>query len=556
MKKLVCIIVSVVVMLTTLTACGPNVQNNNDDNSTKTILNVYNFNGGVGSEWIDTIEKWFEKEYAETCFEPGTSKKGVDVKVAKGTDVMTGNLKEQTYSVVFTEAVSVFGLASSGDLLPITDLVTSSLSDVTGGQETGTIEDKLDGTLKGALKAVNNEYYMLPHYETYAGVSYDVKVFEDYGLYFKQGGGWTSSKEEMTVGPDGRKGTYDDGLASSVEEFSLLMKKISDENVTPFVWATAYDNYTSRFLIGMEASLCGYDQYQLNYNFGKDSSVTSGKADIITGFENGKPIISKGVDITPANGYLMNQNVGKYYAIKLFEEILSKSYYYEDSDSTLGGEMAQGQYIYSDLTGDPIAMLIEGSYWYNEGEDYFTRSESMFKDRAKNRKFAWMPLPVQIEGSVKEGEYHTQTLVNANCSYAFINANVKNNANTENLAKLFFKYCYTNKALVDFFLTTGLFKGVSTDMTGIDISSLENYKQSIYYTKQNSKVSHVISDNKITIADFKQEIYDWASMIDGTTYDFPIQAFTARDKKDAEKYFKGMWKTKNEWNEKYSNYLD
>lgn len=555
MKKILSVAIAILCMFTCFTGCvRPTPQGNNNSNQTE--LHVYGYNGGVGNEWLYAMESSFEQKYAETEFEPGSGKKGVDVVVSKGLDTMTTNIPQQKYAIVFTEQAYPFTLSASGDLLPITDMVQSSLADITDGKEDVSIESKLDTTVAASLKAIRGEYYTLPHYEAYSGITYDVKVFEDNALFFKNGGGWTSIESEKAVGPDGKKGTYDDGLPTSVEEFITLMDQMVAVNVTPFIWTGAYDLYIIRYLIGMEASLSGYDEYMLNYNFGNDSVVKSGTAKVITGFNGQTPIVESKA-ISNETGYYMMQTESKYYSQKILEKILSNAEYYSPyMDDTLTASGAQGQFIMSDLQSntEPVAMLIEGSYWYNEAGDYFDRAENTYKVKAKDRKFAWMPLPVQIKGSVQEGEHHTQTLVSANSSYVFINGNIKDDENLVKLAKLFLKHCYTNESLVNFYLTTGLFKGVATDLTGVDISSMDYYKQSIAKVKANSKVCSIISDNPITMNAYKSVLTDYDSIIDGDPFTYPINAFEKG--KTAEQYFQGMWIEEQTWRNSYKDFFN
>lgn len=559
MKKLVSILLAICCVISCLGGCGARERNDEQSDQSKTELKVYCTSGGVGEEWLKRAEKFFEEKYAETKFEPDTDKVGVDIIVKSGRDTMTGNIKQQEYSVIFSEDVPTFSLSSSNSLLPITDIVTSSLSDVTDGKETVTIESKLSDSYKTSLTAIDGEYYMLPHFETYSGLSYNKKVFVDKSLYFKKGGGWTSVDSEKTVGPDGKANTHDDGLPSSMEEFYVLMDRMIERNVVPFIWMGRGGQYITRLLSGIDASLSGYDEYMLNYNFGKDGVVSSGSADIVTSFTGNKPNTEK-VNITPANGYLMRQRESAYYALELLEKIYSSSNYYSEYiDENLTHLMAQGQFIYSDLQGKPIAMLMEGSYWYNEADDYLRRAESTYKIDRKDMQFEWMPLPVKVSGTVVEGEEHTQTLLSANNSYAFINANVKNDPNKEALAKTFFKYCYSNEMLVDFFLTTGLFKGVKTDVSGVDLSTIDHYKRSIAINVNNSKIATTISDNEITVRSLTLAFNEWGSTfkVDGANQSFllPNSVFKS-GKASAADYFKGMWLTNENWLSKYQDIIN
>lgn len=556
-KKLLSIIVAALICVTSLGAFGCNRPDNGGlptGDPNKTWLFVYNYNGGVGTDWLYEIEKSFEEKYKDTIFEPDTNKKGVDIVISPGKDNMTGSLRSQVYDVIFSEIVPYNDMAAQGSLLPLTDMVKSSLSDVTDGKETVTIESKLTTSQKAALTAINDEYYVLPHYEVYSGLTYDAKVFSDWQLYFKAGGGWTSEESEKSVGPDGIKGSYDDGLPSSIEELMTLMDRSSKFLVAPFIWTGAYESYTSRLLVGLHGALAGHDEFMLNYNYGKDSGVNGGKARIITGFNGTTPIVQE-MDITPETGYLLKQQESKYYALKVLEKILSNSKYYSSKiTGVLDHESAQTEYIYADLENNPVAMLIEGSYWYNEAKDSRKRSENTYKEKAKNRQFKWMPLPTQVSGSVTEGNGKKQTLVDSISSYAYINANNENDPIICDLAKTFLKYCYSEEALQNFVLQTGVFKGVSVNMDNVDISGVNSFYQSIINVRKNADVAYPVSDNKIYMHAFVNPLMDWQTVVDGVPYDYPIDGFQSRV--SAEKYFKGMWSNETSWKNAYKDYFN
>ena len=447
-------------VLVSATACKttpPGLKPEESGKDDVTILSVYNFDGGVGTKWLENLKPKFEEQFKDVSFEEG--KKGVTIDIVPGKSDIASVLA-QGYNVVFSEEVLFNDFAAQGKILDISDMVTASLSDVSNGVETGTIEEKLDESQKKALKAKNNKYYALPHYEVYTGLTYDADLFKEKALYFAKDGGWTDEEDEMTCGPDGDYSTkYDNGLPSSYEEFYTLMNKMVDESVAPFVFAGQLPRYTNDLLAGLWAAYSGKDEFLLNVNF--DSEGTNTKARIIE-FNNGKPV-EKEVSINKENGYLMSQQSGKYYAYEFLEKITSSSDYLSPKvTGSLAHTGAQEQFIYSNLEGKtlPIGMLIEGSYWYNEARDYILRSENTYKDKAKNRNLAWMPLPRQYSGTVTEGNGTKNTLLETLTSFAVINSSIKDNEGLVNCAKTFLKYCYTNQSLANFTIDSGTPKGV------------------------------------------------------------------------------------------------
>ena len=273
-----------------LSACGTTGGSDKVEevDPTKSQLYVYNYDGGIGTEWLYQAEQRFEDLYKDVSFEEG--KTGVQVRVEKGKSNLDG-IANSPYNVFFTEQVVYNSLIANNYLLDISDIVKSPLSSVEGCTETGTIEGKLSEEQRKAITAVDGKYYVLPHYECYTGVTYDRDLFNKKNLFIKNGGGYTNLKGDLSVGPDGIKGTYDDGLPSSYEEFYKLMSRMLSYNITPFIYSGMYSTYTNNLVTGLWTAYEGKDSFMLNVNFGSGSEANGVKANIVTGFNGDDPII-------------------------------------------------------------------------------------------------------------------------------------------------------------------------------------------------------------------------------------------------------------------------
>lgn len=556
MKRLMCILFAIALLFTTVGCRGG--EDKDPDEATKTVLEVYNMDGGVGTDWLYAVAEKFENTYKDTEFEPGSGKKGVKVKISKGKDDMLSSLNSQKYNVVFTENVMYNDLISQKSILDITDIVAEeTLEDVSGGKEKGKIADKLTAEQVSAFTALDGKHYVLPHFEVYAGISYDADLFAapENSFYISKTGGWTSEKSEKSVGPNGIAGDYDDGLPSSMEEFYQLMDRMGSRGVKAFIWSGEYSSYVNRLLVGIQASLSGKDEYMLKFTYGNKSSANSAK--IITGFNSAGVPQTETRDITLQTGYLTEQLESKYYALEMLSKILSSEKYYSTKISGVLSHLgAQEEYIYSNLDKEePVAMLIEGSYWYNEAKDAFKRSENEYKEEAKNRNFAWMPLPVQVSGSVKEGEGRRNTLVESNSSFALINSNIKDNENLVKLAKLFLKFCYTDENLNLFTQYTGLPKGVKYQLTETTRKALNNYSSSLFALRENSDIIYPYADNKIFIYNQSMLFDTWGSNVKGTPYVNPYTAFKT-DKVKANDYFSGGFISAEAWESANGDYFN
>lgn len=552
-KSIIALVLVIATVMSLLAGCG---NGKNAVDSTKTHLSVLCYDGGIGSEWMKNAAKRFEAKYANVSFEEG--KMGVVIDITNDKLDGKNGVTTTPYAIWFTESVNFNELIATEQIVDISDIVTGSLSEISDGVETGSIEDKLAPEYKEALTAVDGKYYCVPHYEVYTGLVYDVDLFDEYGYYFSTKGGFTNVAEDKTVGPDGVKGSKDDGLPSSYEELYTLMDQMVADGVIPFTWVGSSENYVNDMFAGLQVAYAGKDEFMLNVTF--DSSRSNTQATIIDSF-NGNTPVEKKVTITSENGYLMSRQAGKYYAFELMEKIMSNDSYHTKLDKSTSHLDTQEKYILSNLRAGekPIAMMIEGSYWYNEATEALKRSVNTYKDQAEGRRFGWMPLPVQYKGSVTEGNGRKNTVLETLNSVAFINAKYKNDPVISDLAKKFLQFCYTDESLVEFSVTTGLPKCVNYTIPEDKLALIDNYFQKdILDTKMNSDVVYPYSDNPIFVNDqnafmFNQGSPVWAGSYDGRTstnyYTALKTGVTAQD------YFFASAIDEETWNSKYGEYL-
>lgn len=555
-KKLIALVLAIVTLLSVVSMAGCGGGETQVD-ATKTHLSVLSYDGGIGSQWLKNAAKRFEEKYANVSFEEG--KMGVVIDITNDKLDGKNGVTTTPYAVWFSESVNYNDLIATGQIVDISDIVTGSLSEISDGAETGSIEDKLSAEYAEALTAIDGKYYCLPHYEVYTGLVYDIDLFDEYGYYFSVNGGFTFDAEEKTVGPDGVKGTKDDGLPSSYEELYTLMDQMVADGVVPFTWVGAHENYVNDLFAGLQAAYAGKDEFLLNVNF--DSSISNTQATIIDSFDGDTPVESK-VTITNENGYLMSLQAGKYYAFELMEKIMSNDSYHTKMDKSTSHLDTQEKYILSSLKAGekPIAMMIEGTYWYNEAAEALKRSVNTYKERAEGRRFGWMPLPVQYEGSVTEGNGKKNTVLESLCSFAFINAKYKDDEVILDVAKKFLQFCYTDESLVEFSVTTGLPKCVNYTIPEDKLALIDNYFQKdVLETKMNSDVVYPYSANPIFVNNMGDFIFNqggklWEGTVDGkTTTNFYAALKSGVSAKD---YFYAASTDEEKWNSVYAEYLN
>lgn len=559
MKKVLSILFGLVLCFS-MVACNRNFGLTEKIDKNRTQLYVFNYDAAYGSEWIYEIKERFEEEYKDYRFEPGTSKVGVQImieanKLSFNSDAAT--VKNSANEVFFTENVAYNDLVSQNALLNITDIVQDASSGTS-------LESRMTEDQKSSLTALKGKYYALPHYDGYRGVSYDIDLFEEKGLYFaaeKENGnnGFIILKtDKRSAGPDGKFGTDDDGLPSTMEEFFMLCDYMIGMNITPIVFTGMYSEYTNYIIESTFGSYSGADALKLDYTYdskGEEVEIITGFEELKNDFFGAKPIIDK-VVITPENGYLLRQQVGKYYGLAMLSKLLSDSRYYYgmSTNQTFSHLDAQEAFIYSKLENSPIAMIVDGSCWMQEAQGAFERSVEDFGSRAENRNFGWMPLPGVVSGEVTEENASKNAARDTVRSYAYINANIANDENKVYLAKLFLSYCYKLENLQKFTEITGSPRGLSYTITDSNKEKMDPYYLDIWEMHENYEMVRPLSTSELFINN-ERDILNalWESTVSNQPYSKPYTAL--KDSVNARDYFNGMKIKKADWEKDYSRWF-
>lgn len=528
--------------------CGMTVDDGEEVDKNKTQLYVSNYNGGQGTAWLDAENSEddligrFEEAYKDVSFEDG--KMGVQVHViptkTKGATLIS-QMSGMEEEIFFSEDVPYGTAANAGRFLDVSDVI----ADIQASGDVSISQQRLTNL------SVDGKYYGVPHYEIFDGITYDVDLFDDYMLYFSADGGFIkTANEEKAKGPDGEAGTWDDGLPATVNQFFELCDYMITLGITPMVWSGQYAFYFAHIFEAFCANYLSEDELIASYSYDSNGTET----EIVTGFAaNGKPNIER-TAITPENGYLVYQSAARYYALDFMSRIYGNSgYYYGKStaSSVFSNADAQDVFVKSKLKGGdskPIAMLVDGNWWYNEAKISIEESHS-YGAASYNRKFGYFPIPTaQTEEQAAEGK--EIKLLDRYSSYVFIKSNIS--SSKVYAAKTFLKFCYTAENCQQFTLDTGLHKAVNYTMTEAQMAELP------YQTKQimEYKMEHGSYDARSTSAIFLQNEGEirTASVVGGSEYNYPTDAF--KNKVSAQNYFKGMWKIADEWYSKYSKYFN
>ncbi len=551
--KLLCAVLAVCISFA-VTACDTQETSEKID-KTKTQLYVQSFEGGFGSEWLYDAKARFEAQFRDQSFEEG--KRGVQIMITPakqdGYDLRSV-LNASNSEVFFNETVFYYDYLADELLLDITDVVTGDLSEF---GDSDTIEDKMTAEQVDYYN-VNGKYYGIPHYAGFQGIVYDVDVFEDYLLYFKDTNGGASTfvareDDVRSTGPDGKLGTADDGLPATFDEFFMLCDYMVDLGVTPFVWTGQHFNtYIEKTMYALCVDHEGLEQTMLNYTFrGKATNLINPvSSDGTYTFRSGD-----GIDITPQNAYLLWTSEGKYLSMSFFERIVKNGDYYGNlvfSPSHMHLD-AQKDFLESTPKGKPIAMILEGDWWENEAKDSMKMVADYYGQQyaRENRRFGMMPFPKASKEKVGE----KSTLVDTQYSLGFIKKTIADYK--IDLAKKFLKFCNTEESLNAFTVCTNSPKALNYKMTDENYQKLTYFGKSIYDLHQTSDIVYPYSSEKVYLDNQSMffVMQTFGSTVDGQDELRPITYLRSRQSNNSEDYFNGMLTYNlNRWDRVFGGY--
>ncbi|MBQ8659202.1 MAG: hypothetical protein IJ506_08735 [Clostridia bacterium] len=496
MKKFISLLLSLG-MVVSMAACGydeepdgPSGGNSEIENiynlpgKDKTELKVINFHGGVGSVWIDEAAERFAQLKQNESY--ATGKKGIYINIDKSMTPNTSQMANSAYALYFDERFSdVNALAQAGLLLPITDIVKDQT------RVGGVLEDKLFEQVKGSLKGNDGEYYGLPHYEFYGGMSYNRKVFDSAMAYFaadeatdkweypstKYGSAYMVNdlNTKKSKGPDGEYDTEDDGLPCSLQELIILMDYFKTQTAyDPAIVSGQYQNYINYTIAGLWSALAGKEQMENYYNCTGEIEVIDyennggfSNENLFPGIDYIKKPYTKKVTMTESTGYLGNDMVAKYYALAMLEIFEKEGFYSPDSYIPTRNHYDAHKNLYYDGAGqyEKAAMLLEASYWYTESRingglnDY----KIVTGKNPDNLDLRVMPLPTNCYTEGATGK--EDCLLDIAQTFAMINGNIKNNEELKRAAKEFLAFLYSEDELQRFTVSTGMSRAISYELT-------------------------------------------------------------------------------------------
>ncbi len=509
-----------------------------DVDETKTQLYIGNYNGGMGSRWLDEYRKGFEELYKDTSFEDG--KMGVELVIDNDKQTYEPSSIEKSIdgsiiNVYFTERANYYNFVKKGLLMDISSAVTTTIPG-----ESKSVADKLTATQKGYYQ-VDGAYYGLPHFRSFRGIVYDKDLFNEKKLYIKKdkaqdGSLVITGKEtdtDLSYGPNGVQGGGDDGLPATYEEFFQWCYYVQNfKNVTPIIWNGEYkESYTKHLLDALHADASGVADASAYYNVPE----TPQNVKAVTGFTGDTPNVQT-IALSQENYTDAELLVGNYYSLEFLQRLVKGNYYYNLSmNSSLSHVETHRTFLHSRFDGEqPIAMMVEGTWWEEEANDTFEGMKNFEGASRAERSFGFLPMPKP------DASYAgAPTLYDGNQSIVMVNANCKDKPAQKELALKFIQYISTDASLQIFNTITGIGRDYTYTMTPEQQGKLTSFAKDIYNFTQSGNIVYGYSMTKAN-AQWAEthELAMRETNVGGEDWSEPVNAFY--NGITAKQYFEGI----------------
>ncbi|MBR4943025.1 MAG: extracellular solute-binding protein, partial [Clostridia bacterium] len=348
LKKTVALALSAITLVS-LAGCGePGFKRDSSSeyDPEKTYLNVGNFNGGLGYAWLQEVANNYMALHEDVVIKINNDKDGF------AENLLAEKMEEYGNDLYFVNGITYANFVGQGLVEDVTDIVKSKVEG-----ENRTIEDKLNESVKKFYQTNDGKYYALPFFDAIFGTVYDVDLFEEKGFYFDKSGnfiGENGALDNLSAGPNGVEGDYDDGLPATISQWKLLLQEISSYSMLPYTWTGEYYYYRYRWLASVWADYEGKEAFDLNLSF--DGEYTF-------------PGDTEPTKIDLTNAYRLQEQPGKKFALEMAEYIVRNNYYKKTAfDSVNTHTMAQNDFLLSvessQLSDDAqrVAMIFEGGW--------------------------------------------------------------------------------------------------------------------------------------------------------------------------------------------------
>ncbi len=543
------IILLAITSMSCLSSCGFNheeiTSNKSDEvvsvDPTKTQLMIGNYDGDLGHEWLQIVADKY------TALHPDVQIIINNEKDNYGDANLLTNIDSYNNDMYFLNAITYSNYVNQDKLLDITDTVNSKIDG-----EDKSILDKMNSTLKEYYKWTKNnkdQYYAVPFFDAVFGAMYDYDLFEDEGLFYNTDNELicNSENETKSVGPNGIPGDFDDGLPATYSQWTKLLDTMNKTSIIPYTWSGMYPYYRARFLTSIWADYEGKANFDINqslsgsYLFDGDDTPTN---------------------INLKNGYLLQNQKGKEYALNMAKYIISNKYYSSDSFYSTNTHLeAQQTFLLScvNTKGKRIGMILEGGWWENGAKPFFNEMAKTYGNKYAygQRRFGFMPVPKSDdEKSNKETTLISSTGNSIVC--------IAKKTNQPELAKDFLKFVHSDESLRTFSRVTGSVRPYLYQLTKEDRKEMSFFATSMFdlYNDKNTNISYITlygNDVFTTETSFLNNTnWFWGAKLNESSYSDPLYEFSQNANLTVAQYIQGMKDrySESEWTKKLSKYFD
>ena len=530
-KKIFTIVVTLLMSIVTLVGCG--TPTTNDEYKGKLVIECGVFNGGYGYQWLENAASSFEQDYVDYKVGDLT---GVKIRInpdrQAGGNVMDSiNVTEN--DMYFTEQMSNWrDFIDLNYLLDITDVVTDPNPYGQGHSVVSSLKEGL-AEMYG-VPGVDGKlhYYTMPYANAFVGLTFDAELFynkglfltKDYDDYGNEGkvddyviskivtlpdgvneyatlvteSGSTYYKtclgDYLSMGPDGKYGTDDDGQAKTYNEFFNLCEYMLEEaNVYPFVYGGNVENYANWLLDQLWADYSGYEQTKVNFTF--DGKLTN----LISVSTNGTITQLEDVLLVPdnSNGNAINitKTRGRYEALRFLSLMMQGDKKYMHDDCKTGYDQYRGQESFMLSKRDTVkgAYLMDGIWWENEAtlQKTFEELEDSFGStyNKKNRMFKLAALPKADISMVGE----ENTIVDTGYQMAFVFNSISEEK--RDIAKKFLQFCFTDAMNKRFTTDTSLVRPFNYTLSADEEKQITPFGKSLMNRMAASNIVYPFSSS-------------------------------------------------------------
>lgn len=365
-----------------LVSCGPQEKPAGDItiDENKQQIYYYYYAGGLDNTWrINAAKAWNEtNDDFQIVPWPTLSEDLEQEMAANGGQVSITDLNSQ----------NVERYVNAELLADLTDIYKKDV-DGNGVQ----LKDKMNDYSQWQKLASTNRYpdgfYAVPGTVAPFHLIYDHDLFLEKGwlIYQKDSNGYIRDENGnlvLTVGQDGKAGTYDDGQPVNLAEWEEMLGKIKIANNTKaFIFSTKYNFYLEPLVESLIAQYGGYEGYlSLKQGYGSYYDATGAKVEVPA---------ERGYDLYDSPAFLK--------AMEFMDRYFTTSeWVHEKSVDSTG--FAHKETVNTYITGfndnvQQAAFMVEGSYFEHENKYYFDLlKQNRYEGRGYGeREYRFMLLP-------------------------------------------------------------------------------------------------------------------------------------------------------------------